>query len=218
MSFTRTACNNTEPLRMSKLCPKAKTMALYLNASSCPVHCRSGQFEVLWWVTNELFKRSDRHSLSRLRRRSLASQAHWKPGRSIAAARSTLPLLSPMEISASMIQDTEAANPPVLAKLVQAIVPTNPGFVASLTTSFTTATTRTTGRSWTVKSQCGVREMTVYPAFGDHDLHGDEKLRCKLFAVFPSAEDSATIGPRRQHLNVGAGHWSTRPQARKGNG
>jgi acid phosphatase type 7 len=89
-------------------------------------------------------------------------------------------------------KDTEAANPPVRQALVQAIAQINPAFIAFggdiVYNGFD-------GNDWKVwDSETAVwreRNIPVYPALGNHDLHGDEKVAlANYFQRFPDLKNS----------------------------
>jgi Icc-related predicted phosphoesterase len=89
-------------------------------------------------------------------------------------------------------KDTEAANPPVRVALVQAIAEENPAFVC-----FTGDIVYNgyDADDWKVfdkeTSIWRDKKIPVYPALGNHDLHGDEKVAlANYFQRFPDLKNS----------------------------
>lgn len=89
-------------------------------------------------------------------------------------------------------KDTEAANPPVRVALVQAIAEANPAFI-----SFTgdIVYNGDDAGDWKVfdkeTSIWRDKKIPVYPALGNHDLHGDEKIALgNYFRRFPYLKNS----------------------------
>jgi Icc-related predicted phosphoesterase len=89
-------------------------------------------------------------------------------------------------------KDTEAANPPVRVALVQAIAEANPAFI-----SFTGDIVYNgyDADDWKVfdreTSIWRDKKIPVYPALGNHDLHGDEKVALgNYFQRFPDLNNS----------------------------
>jgi acid phosphatase type 7 len=89
-------------------------------------------------------------------------------------------------------RDTEAANPPVRQALVQAIAQANPAFISFggdiVYNGFD-------GNDWKVWDSETVvwreKKIPVYPALGNHDLHGDEKVAlANYFQRFPDLKNS----------------------------
>jgi acid phosphatase type 7 len=89
-------------------------------------------------------------------------------------------------------KDTEAANPPVRVALVQAIAEANPAFI-----SFTGDIVYNgyDADDWKVFDRETIiwrdKKIPVYPALGNHDLHGDEKVALgNYFQRFPDLNNS----------------------------
>jgi Icc-related predicted phosphoesterase len=89
-------------------------------------------------------------------------------------------------------KDFEAANPPVRVALVQAIADANPAFIC-----FTgdIVLNGFDGNDWKVwDSETSVwreKNIPVYPALGNHDLHGDAKVALgNYFQRFPDLKNS----------------------------
>jgi Icc-related predicted phosphoesterase len=89
-------------------------------------------------------------------------------------------------------KDTEAANPPVRRALVQAIAQANPAFISF---GGDIVYNGYDGNDWKVwDSETAVwreKKIPVYPALGNHDLHGDEKVAlANYFQRFPDLKNS----------------------------
>jgi Icc-related predicted phosphoesterase len=89
-------------------------------------------------------------------------------------------------------KDTEAANPPVRQALVQAIAQANPAFISF---GGDIVYNGYDGNDWKVwDSETAVwreKKIPVYPALGNHDLHGDEKVAlANYFQRFPDLKNS----------------------------
>jgi Icc-related predicted phosphoesterase len=89
-------------------------------------------------------------------------------------------------------EDTEAANPPVRRALVQAIAQANPAFISF---GGDIVYNGYDGNDWKVwDSETAVwreKKIPVYPALGNHDLHGDEKVAlANYFQRFPDLKNS----------------------------
>ena len=74
-------------------------------------------------------------------------------------------------------KDFDAANPPVRAALVQAVADANPAFICFtgdiVYNGYDTADWKVFDRETSVWRE---RKIPVYPALGNHDLHGDENV------------------------------------------
>ena len=89
-------------------------------------------------------------------------------------------------------KDTEAANPPARQALVQAIAQTSPAFVSF---GGDIVYNGDDSSDWKVfDSETAVwrdKKIPVYPALGNHDLHGDEKVAlANYFQRFPDLKNS----------------------------
>jgi acid phosphatase type 7 len=89
-------------------------------------------------------------------------------------------------------KDTEAANPPVRIALVQAVAAANPAFIC-----FTGDLVYNgyDGNDWKVwDSETSIwrdKKIPVFPAIGNHELHGDEKIALgNYFQRFPDLKNS----------------------------
>jgi acid phosphatase type 7 len=89
-------------------------------------------------------------------------------------------------------KDTEAANPPVRQALVQAIAQTVPAFISFGGDIVYNGYDKNDWKVW--DSETAVwreKKITVYPALGNHDLHGDEKVALSnYFERFPDLKNS----------------------------
>ena len=100
--------------------------------------------------------------------------------------------------------DTVAANPPVRIALVQAIAAVNPAFVC-----FTgdIVYNGDDARDWKVwddeTSIWREKKIPIYPALGNHDLHGDEKIALgNYFQRFPELKNSRYYSVRAANTLV----------------
>jgi Icc-related predicted phosphoesterase len=89
-------------------------------------------------------------------------------------------------------KDTEAANPPVRQALVQAIAQTSPAFISLGGDIVYNGHDVSDWKVW--DSETAVwreKKIPVYPALGNHDLHGDEKIAlANYFQRFPDLKNS----------------------------
>src|ERR1022692_1404170 len=89
-------------------------------------------------------------------------------------------------------KDTEAANPPVRQALVQAIAEVNPAFISFGGDIVYNGYDANDWKVW--DSETSVwreKKIPVYPALGNHDLHGDEKVAlANYFQRFPDLKNS----------------------------
>ncbi len=89
-------------------------------------------------------------------------------------------------------KDTEAANPPVRQALVRAIAQTVPAFISFGGDIVYNGYDKNDWKVW--DSETAVwreKKITVYPALGNHDLHGDEKVALSnYFERFPDLKNS----------------------------
>jgi acid phosphatase type 7 len=89
-------------------------------------------------------------------------------------------------------KDTEAANPPVRQALVQAIAEVNPAFISF---GGDIVYNGYDGNDWKVwdneTSIWREKKIPVYPALGNHDLHGNENVALtNYFQRFPDLKNS----------------------------
>ena len=89
-------------------------------------------------------------------------------------------------------KDTEAANPPVRIALVQAIAEANPAFICFTGDIVYNGYDVNDWKVWdTETSVWRDKKIPVYPALGNHDLHGDEKVALgNYFQRFPDLKNS----------------------------
>jgi len=89
-------------------------------------------------------------------------------------------------------RDTEAANPPVRVALVQAIAEANPAFVCMTGDIVYNGNDANDWKVWDNETSIWRdKKITVYPALGNHDLHGDPKVALgNYFQRFPELKDS----------------------------
>ncbi len=89
-------------------------------------------------------------------------------------------------------KDTEAANPAVRQALVKAIAETNPAFISFTGDIVYNGYDKDDWKVWDAETAVWrTDKIPVYPAFGNHDLHGDEKIAlANYFERFPDLKDS----------------------------
>jgi Icc-related predicted phosphoesterase len=89
-------------------------------------------------------------------------------------------------------KDTEAANPPVRVALVQAIAEANPAFICFTGDIVYNGFDAGDWRVWDSETSIWrAKKIPVYPALGNHDLHGDEKVAlANYFQRFPDLKNS----------------------------
>lgn len=99
-------------------------------------------------------------------------------------------------------KDTEAANPAVRQALVQAIAQTNPAFISFGGDIIYNGYDKDDWKVW--DSETAVwreKKIPVYPALGNHDLHGDEKIAlANYFQRFPELNHSRYYSVRAANL------------------
>jgi Icc-related predicted phosphoesterase len=88
--------------------------------------------------------------------------------------------------------DTQAANPAVRANLVEAIAETNPAFVCFTGDIVYNGNDASDWQTWDRETAIWRnRKIPVYPALGNHDLHGDQKIALgNYFQRFPELNNS----------------------------
>src|SRR5258708_2875259 len=89
-------------------------------------------------------------------------------------------------------KDTQAANPPVRQALVQAIATENPAFVCFTGDIVYNGNDADDWKTWDNETSIWrSKGIPVYPALGNHDLHGDEKIALgNYFQRFPDLKNS----------------------------
>jgi len=89
-------------------------------------------------------------------------------------------------------KDTEAANPPVRQTLVQAIAEVKPAFISFGGDIVYNGNDVNDWKVWDGETSVWrEKKIPVYPALGNHDLHGDEKVAlANYFERFPDLKNS----------------------------
>jgi 3',5'-cyclic AMP phosphodiesterase CpdA len=89
-------------------------------------------------------------------------------------------------------KDTERANPPVREALVEAIAQANPTFIAFGGDIVYNGYDADDWKVWDSETAVWrAHKIPVYPALGNHDLHGDEKVAlANYFQRFPDLKNS----------------------------
>jgi acid phosphatase type 7 len=89
-------------------------------------------------------------------------------------------------------RDTEAANPPVRVALVHAIAEARPAFVCFTGDIVYNGNDADDWKIWDSETSIWHdRNIPVFPALGNHDLHGDEKIALgNYFKRFPDLKNS----------------------------
>jgi len=89
-------------------------------------------------------------------------------------------------------KDFEAANPPVRMALVQAIADVNPAFICFTGDIVYNGFDASDWKVWDSETSIWRdKKIPVYPALGNHDLHGDEKIALdNYFQRFPELKNS----------------------------
>ncbi len=89
-------------------------------------------------------------------------------------------------------KDTDAANPPVRVALVQAIADANPAFVCFTGDIVYNGYDTDDWKVWdTETSIWREKKIPIYPALGNHDLHGKEEVALgNYFQRFPDLKNS----------------------------
>ncbi len=101
-------------------------------------------------------------------------------------------------------KDTDAANPPVRVALVQAIAEAQPAFICFTGDIVYNGYETNDWKVW--DSETSVwreKKIPVYPALGNHDLHGDEKIALgNYFQRFPDLKNSRYYSVRAANALV----------------
>ncbi|MGB6386542.1 MAG: metallophosphoesterase [Terriglobales bacterium] len=89
-------------------------------------------------------------------------------------------------------KDTEAANPAVRQALVQAVAQTNPAFISFGGDLVYNGSDLNDWKVWDSETVVWrENNIPVYPAIGNHELHGDEKIAlANYFQHFPDLKNS----------------------------
>jgi len=101
-------------------------------------------------------------------------------------------------------KDTEAANPPVRVALVQAIADVNPAFICFTGDIVYNGDDADDWKVWDSEtSPFRDRKIPVYPALGNHDLHGKEEVALgNYFQRFPDLKNSRYYSVRAANALV----------------
>jgi len=101
-------------------------------------------------------------------------------------------------------KDTDAANPPVRVALVKAIADVNPAFICFTGDIVYNGYDAGDWKVW--DSETSVwrdKKIPVYPALGNHDLHGREKTALgNYFQRFPDLKDSRYYSVRAANTEI----------------
>jgi len=89
-------------------------------------------------------------------------------------------------------KDTEAANPPVRLALVQAIAEANPAFICFTGDIVYNGYDANDWKVWDSETSIlREKKIPIYPALGNHDLHGKEEIALgNYFQRFPDLKNS----------------------------
>jgi 3',5'-cyclic AMP phosphodiesterase CpdA len=89
-------------------------------------------------------------------------------------------------------KDTETANPAVRQALVQAVAQTNPAFISFGGDIVYNGSDKNDWKVWDTETAVWrEKKIPVYPALGNHDLHGNEKIALgNYFERFPDLKNS----------------------------
>jgi 3',5'-cyclic AMP phosphodiesterase CpdA len=101
-------------------------------------------------------------------------------------------------------KDTEAANPPVRQALVQAIAQASPAFISFGGDIVYNGYDVNDWKVWDSETAAWrAKKIPVYPALGNHDLHGDEKIALdNYFQRFPDLKNSRYYSVRAANTLV----------------
>jgi len=99
-------------------------------------------------------------------------------------------------------KDTEAANPAVRVALVQAIANTNPAFICFTGDIVYNGYDTNDWKVWDSETSIWRhKKIPVYPALGNHELHGDEKIALgNYFQRFPDLKHSRYYSMRAGNI------------------
>ncbi len=89
-------------------------------------------------------------------------------------------------------KDTDAANPAVRVALVKTIADVNPAFICFTGDIVYNGYDTNDWKVWDSETSIWYeKKIPIYPALGNHDLHGDEKIAlANYFQRFPDLKDS----------------------------
>jgi Icc-related predicted phosphoesterase len=99
-------------------------------------------------------------------------------------------------------KDTQAANPPVRQTLVQAIAEANPAFISFGGDIVYNGNDADDWKVWDSETALWrEKKIPVYPALGNHDLHGDEKIAlANYFQRFPDLKNNRYYSVRAANM------------------
>ena len=99
-------------------------------------------------------------------------------------------------------KDTEAANPAVRQALVKAIAQTDPAFVCFTGDIVYNGYDKDDWKVWDTETAVWrADKIPVFPALGNHDLHGDEKVAlANYFERFPDLKNSLYYSVRAANI------------------
>jgi len=101
-------------------------------------------------------------------------------------------------------RDTDAANPQVRVALVQAIAAANPAFICFTGDIVYNGHDANDWKVWDSETSIWrEKKIPVYPALGNHDLHGNEKVALSnYFQRFPDLENSRYYSVRAANTMI----------------
>jgi 3',5'-cyclic AMP phosphodiesterase CpdA len=101
-------------------------------------------------------------------------------------------------------RDTDAANPQVRVALVQAIAAANPAFICFTGDIVYNGHDANDWKVWDSETSIWrEKKIPVYPALGNHDLHGNEKVALiNYFQRFPDLENSRYYSVRAANTMI----------------
>ncbi|MFZ0953804.1 MAG: metallophosphoesterase [Candidatus Sulfotelmatobacter sp.] len=99
-------------------------------------------------------------------------------------------------------KDTQAANPAVRQALVSAIAETNPAFICFTGDIVYNGYDKDDWKVWDTETAVWrADKIPVFPALGNHDLHGDEKIAlANYFERFPDLKNSLYYSVRAANI------------------
>lgn len=99
-------------------------------------------------------------------------------------------------------KDTDAANPPVRLALVEAIADVDPAFICFTGDIVYNGNDANDWKVWDSETSIWrEKKITVYPALGNHDLHGDPAVALgNYFARFPELKNSRYYSVRAANI------------------
>ena len=101
-------------------------------------------------------------------------------------------------------KDTEAANPPVRVALVQAIAQAHPEFVCITGDIVYNGNDADDWKVWDSETSIWRdKKISIYPALGNHDLHGDRNVALgNYFQRFPDLKNSRYYSVRAANAEI----------------